>query len=251
MADVNEFQLGAIRKDGDSIAVSISNVTDTLKFVPPKGYYNGSTDKVVKQDTDFVAANILDTATIFGVLGTASAGGGGGLPKTGQTTSYATGDDGNLEVGIARSYTYSDDGSISTQAENVLTDDATGLQWIRNHTLVTGTDAGGVEGNQDISGIMNLATALSRCNALTYNDKSDWRLPNVYELFSICSMEPTGGQPRIDRTAFPGTVSGDYWSSTTYPNTTSRALYVSFSWGLVLQLYKTNSYRVRAVRGGQ
>ena len=173
-----------------------------------------------------------------------------GLPATGQTTSYATGDDGDLEKGAAKRYSYSDDGTIDTEAENILTDSNTGLMWIRDHTLVTGseTEAGG---NQDISAKMNWATALSRSNALDYGGYTDWRLPNAYEFLSICLLEPTHGAPFIDTTAFPNTVSSYYWSSTTYSNNTDYALVVDFNAGLVSRTSKTNSYYVRCVRGGQ
>ena len=55
------------------------------------GYHNGS--GVVPGDTDLAAANIKNGVTLFGVTGTLSS---AGLPKTGQTTSYVPGDDGDL-----------------------------------------------------------------------------------------------------------------------------------------------------------
>ncbi len=233
---------------GDIAAGSNVSGGDGLKtFTIFDGLYSGS-KTATANDTDLVAGNIKDTIVILGVTGTYTGGGSVGLPKTGQTTSYATGDDGDLEVGIARGYTYTD--PITSEATNVLTDDVTGLQWIRNHTLVNGT-GGATGGNQNISGSMNWSTALTRCNALTYNGDSDWRLPNAYELYSICLLEATHGAPFIDTTAFPGTVSFYYWSATTYPAHTSYALLVNFFRGYVYYLYKTNSYYVRAVRGGQ
>ena len=193
---------------------------------------------------------IADTVINDMIIMPSQSAGATGLPKTGQTTSYDTGDDGDLQVGIARSYTYSDDGTIDTEAENVATDDATGLQWIRDHTKVTGSGSG-AGGNVDISGTMTWATALSRCNSLSYNGQTDWRLPNAYELFSICEPENTTGAPYIDTAAFPNTYSNYYWSSTTYPSYTDYALFVYFSYGSVRYRYKTINFYVRAVRGGQ
>lgn len=65
------------------------------------------------------------------------------LLKTGQTTSYATGDDGNLELGIAKSYTVYTTGQYSgtsnlvvngkthALSNNCVRDNRTGLMWAR------------------------------------------------------------------------------------------------------------------------
>ena len=190
-----------------------------------------------------------------------------GLPATGQTTCYnaagtiiscqATGQDGDLLKGAAKKYSYSDDGTIDTEAENILTDSNTGLMWIRNHTLVTGSETG-AGGNQNISAAMAWETALTRSNALTYGGYSDWRLPNAYELFSICLLEKAAitdvkaaSAPYINQYAFPSTVSSYYWSATTYPYNTNFALYVYFNDGRVSLSLKANGHCVRCVRGGQ
>jgi len=190
-----------------------------------------------------------------------------GLPATGQTTCYnaagtiiscsATGQDGDLLKGAAKKYSYSDDGTIDTEAENILTDSNTGLMWIRNHTLVTGSETG-AGGNQNISAAMAWETALTRSNALTYGGYSDWRLPNAYELFSICLLEKAAitdvkaaDAPYIDQYAFPSTFSSYYWSATTSPYSTTLALRVPFYPGSVYYNYKTYNYYVRCVRGGQ
>jgi len=146
-----------VDREGDNASTAQAAAAGVNYLTAPEGYYDGddrvsATDaEIAALDGDLVAGNVANGVDIFGVTGNLS--GGGGLPKTGQTTSYRSNDDGDIESGIARSYTYSDDGTIDTQAENVLTDDVTGLQWIRDHTLVDGT--GGVGGDQDISGTMN------------------------------------------------------------------------------------------------
>lgn len=65
------------------------------------------------------------------------------LLKTGQTTSYATGDDGDLEEGVAKSYTVFDTGQYSgttnitingktnALSNNCVQDNVTGLMWAR------------------------------------------------------------------------------------------------------------------------
>lgn len=236
---------GETRTTGTMTNVGAQTITPTTTNTTiTAGYHNGS--GYCAGDSDLTAGNIATGVNLFGVTGTLNS---GGLPKTGQTTSYATGDDGELEVGIVRSYTYSDDGSIDTEAENILTDEATGLMWIRNHTLVNGSGVG-AGGNVNISAGMNWATALSRCNSLSYGGYDDWRLPNIHELYSISDLGAVAA-PYINTTAFPGTSSTIYWSSTTRPGDGGYALYVYFSTGYMNTTSKTDSYLVRAVRGGQ
>ena len=169
-----------------------------------------------------------------------------GLTKTGQTTSYAASqtcgnglaggcDDGHYEAGSASSYTDNGNGTI--------TDDNTGLMWKRCSEPDTQTEA--------CSGAHSTYTwqdAINQCEGLTYATYSDWRLPNVKELWSITKLEP-GAAPYIDQTAFPGTVSNYYWSATTYPSNTDYALRVHFNYGALSTYDKTFSFYVRCVRG--
>lgn len=70
------------------------------------------------------------------------------------------------------------------------------------------------------------------------------RGPSFEELVTLINY-------RSERLIFPefeDTKSGSYWSSTTYPLSTGNALFVGFSYGLVLTNDKTRSYYVRAVR---
>lgn len=117
----------------------------------------------------------------------------------------------------------------------VTVDNRTGLMWAS-----TGSNNG------------NTATwvnAIPSCEGSTFAGFTDWRLPNVLELASLVRYGPVGA-PYINRTAFPGTVSGFYWASTTYVPDTAYAWYVLFTNGNVSVNLKTNLYRVRCVRGG-
>lgn len=82
---------------------------------------------------------------------------------------------------------------------------------------------------------------------------SDWRVPNIKELFSLselaCSL------PAINNSIFPGTIpDGSYWSSTQEPaagGTASdrRAYAVSYAVGYYIQTLKSNNSRyLRLVR---
>jgi hypothetical protein len=160
------------------------------------------------------------------------------VPKTGQTTSYATGDDGDLQRGVAwpnPRFTDNGDGTV--------TDNLTGLIWLKNANCF---------------GTRNWATALADANGLASGScdltdgsvAGDWRLPNVREQQSLIDYgryDPAlpSGHP------FTGVRSGYYWSSTTFAGITSLAWCVGLYDGYVGLVDKTGSGYVWPVRGGQ
>ena len=84
---------------------------------------------------------------------------GQGVPKTGQTTSYQTGDDGTYQKGVTwPSPRFTVQGNTNTVIDNL-----TGLVWARNANL---------------GGAMTWSNAIVYCEGLTYGGHSDWRLPN-------------------------------------------------------------------------
>ena len=204
--------------------LTLSDATTTVSA----GYYEASDLSTV--DTDLSAGNIVSGTTIFGVEGSAETGGGGGVPKTGQTTSYADYDDGYYEKGLPTSgdhYTNNGDGTI--------TDNVTGLEWVANPTAA------------GVGGTYSWADAITACEGLTYAGHSDWRLPNVKELQSIVDFSRVG--PAIDTTYFTS-QSDLYWSSTTVADGAGFAWRVHFSNGGVYLGGKTSAFYVRPVRGG-
>jgi hypothetical protein len=229
-------------KSGTDSASSAQAAASGVNYltVPANGYYNTSsrisaTDaQVAALDTDLVVGNVKNGVTIFGVLGTYTGGGGGGVPKTGQTTSYANYDDGwyvtNQNIGVPKSgahYTDNGDGTI--------TDNATGLEWVASPTAA------------GVGGTYTWANAITACEGLTYAGHSDWRLPNIKELQSIVDYGRVS--PAIDTTYFTS-QSSVYWSSTTSADDTFDAWYVYFDDGYVYIDAKANTYYVRPVRGG-
>jgi len=146
------------------------------------------------------------------------------LPKTGQTTCHnadgdliscsGTGQDGEYQMGAAKSYTDNEDGTT--------TDDNTGLMWCDD-----GNSACAYNGNW-----RSWSPALTFCNDLTFATHNDWRLPNVYELYSIVLMEPTQEAPYVD-TAYFSNIATDRWylTSTTRSDATNYGLFVYFSQG--------------------
>jgi len=167
------------------------------------------------------------------------------VSKTGQITSRAIGDDGDLKKGVAwpnPRFTDNGDGTV--------TDNLTGLIWLKNANCF---------------GDRNWAEALSDCNGLARgscgltdgSNPGDWRLPNVRELQSLCHYDYYG--PAIPNTAGTGKwTSGDpfsnvqsywYWSSSNYVNSTGYAWSVFMSDGVVDDVETYVGYYVWPVRG--
>jgi len=134
------------------------------------------------------------------------------VPKTGQTTLYATGDDGDLEKGVAWP-----DPRFTDNGDGTVTDNLTGLLWLKNANCF---------------GEKNWSTALTDCNTLHSGEceitdnstEGDWRLPNRFELESLLDLSNIdtalpSGHP------FTGVKNyGVYWSGTSY------AYFPDFAW---------------------
>jgi len=86
-------------------------------------------------------------------------------------------------------------------------------------------------------------------NSASFGGYSDWRLPTASELVTIVNYRFSN--PAISPGYFQNTASSFYWSSTTYAHNTDYAWGVDFDHGYDYDLYKSSSYYVRAVRGGQ
>jgi hypothetical protein len=91
-------------------------------------------------------------------------------------------------------------------------DMATGLYWQADATVAPA----------------NWLGALNYCKTLSLGGLV-WRLPNLKELSSIVDISAVS--PSIDTLAFPGTVSGPYWTSTPLPNRLWEAYTIDFSYG--------------------
>jgi len=132
----------------------------------------------------------------------------------------------------AARYSFSTDGSEVTDAQ-------TGLIWRRcsegqTWDLATTTCTGTV-------------TTYTHEGALTQaKTQAGWRLPNVKELSSL--VDKSRVSPSIDMTAFPGTPSNYFWSSSPYAGNASYAWFVYFYYGLVISNLRTFNLHVRLVR---
>ena len=168
--------------------------------------------------------------------------------KTGQITSYATGDDGDLEKGVAWP------SPRFTAATDTVTDNLTGLMWAKNANAV---------------GQKTWANALTYCNGLTLGGHEDWRLPNRFELESLLDLAyfspvlsndaGTGQWTSGGGSSFTGVQSDQdsdyYWSSTTFAQDTDYAWSVGLFSGNVdwvgNESGKSQTLYVWPVRGGQ
>jgi hypothetical protein len=209
----------------DGLAITGTMPTQTLSAANDTvfaGYYVATTLSAV--DTDLTTGNIKTGITIFGVAGSASP---LILPKTGQTIVYQINDDGTYQKGFAGT-------RFTDNANGTITDNATNLMWIKDHSAV----------GAPFNAIMTWTDAITNCENLTYATQTDWRLPNVKELQSIADYGRYG--PAIDP-LFTNTQSF-YWSSTTYASNTTYAWFVYFYSGNVNYDVKTSSYYVRCVR---
>ncbi len=143
------------------------------------------------------------------------------LPDTGQTTSYTDtfGEDSDFSIN-GPSYTNNGNGTV--------TDDVTGLVWIREDSGTAST----------------WPSAVSHCSGLNYAGSTDWRLPVKMELTGI--VDYGTDSPAIN-SAFINTGSVDYWTSTDSALDSSYVWVVGFSYGEVETDAKSNSNRVRCV----
>jgi hypothetical protein len=170
------------------------------------------------------------------------------VPKTGQTTSYAAGDDGALRKGVASPTQRFNDNNNGT-----VTDNLTGLIWMKHSSNVDGAlGFGRLTWDQALSAAATLANG---AHGLSDGSKAgDWRLPNVRELISLIDYGERFSYALPAGHPFTGVQGNQIWTSTTCakyaPPTPAWA--VSFGDGEVAYgNAKTNTYYVWCVRGGK
>jgi hypothetical protein len=164
------------------------------------------------------------------------------LLKTGQTTKYVDGDDGDLELGAARSFTVLDTGQYSgttnvtmagnTEAisNNCVQDNVTGLMWIRNETTAIGANPYG----KGVYGTMPWTTDGDGNGVFAYKDAAntaslaghaDWRVPNANEAASIIDLSIS-----TLPTEFIG--AGNFWTSSTFLGAITEAFLAALGLGI-------------------
>jgi Protein of unknown function (DUF1566) len=160
---------------------------------------------------------------------------GGAIIVTGQRFSFQTGDDGYYQKGIAYDYVDNGDGTI--------TDNATGLMWAKD-----GLGLGCNNGNP-----MTWSNAITWAEELVFPTYSDWRIPNIHEMYSLMINDHTMIPGLlINETFFPNSQSS-YLTSTTHPLYTDYYYYVQFDGHIYRGIKETPGagFNVRVVRGGK
>jgi len=87
------------------------------------------------------------------------------------------------------------------------------------------------------------------CRCLTLAGYDDWRLPTRIEMVSIVDF--TRADPAIDPSAFSGTPSDYFWTSTALAGSAATAWYLFFLDGNTHSGGDDSVYRVRCVRGAE
>jgi len=167
------------------------------------------------------------------------------VPMTGQAQSYDFGhvDDGGLRNGVAwPSPRFADNG------DGTVTDHLTGLVWLKD---------GDCLGTAFWETSLQIVSEFNRgkecgCEEYGAGSHTDWRLPNVRELFSLIDFSRWSSYPDPMLPAqhpFVDVRRDVYWTSTS-TGLTGPGFHVSFVNGLVGVDAKMHSHRVWAVRGG-
>ena len=89
---------------------------------------------------------------------------------------------------------------------------------------------------------------VAKANERRYKGFSDWRLPNVKELFSI--VDPARQMPAIAKESFPASEPDWFWSSTTRVAYNGGVHTVDFAVGHARYDNKPEAHFMRLVRGG-
>jgi hypothetical protein len=241
----------------ENVVCTLSPDTDLEVNGTPEGTFAaGSTIEV--NITDGVNPVTPDNVTVVGdvvtieVPAATPAPVGATLMKTGQTTSYRTGDDGDLEAGRATDFLtlasnnpfgstarFTDELGGSTYTNNIVIDwstynGATVLGWDRRK------NGGGA--NVDVQWDAAIDAALIHSVA-TFT--SGWRLPNILELISIRDYSTTWFWNSAPFNW--GTANGIVWSATTNATNTTQAFAGQFNNATFSNTSKTAAFQPRWV----
>jgi len=173
------------------------------------------------------------------------------VEKTGQTTSSATGDDGDLEMGVdwpTPRFTNNMDGTV--------TDHLTGFMWLIDANCiemrVPSFDNDGTAGDGRVTW-QHALDFIAGINDSTYwqcgAGYNDWRLPNRYELESLLDMS-NYNPPLPSGHPFISVQTDYYWSGTSTASLSYVAWYVNLTSGYVDGSNMSFDYYVWPVRGG-
>lgn len=151
---------------------------------------------------------------------------GATLMKTGQTTSYRTGDDGDLERGRATSFTVLASNNPFGNT-NRFTDELGGQTYTNNIIIdwstYNGTNVLGCQRNLTLTNNITWDAAIDYCLTYSTGGFLNWRLANIREAMNFMNFEQSTGA--FNYSPFINILSGtSYWSSTTVKSNTAQAI---------------------------
>lgn len=141
------------------------------------------------------------------------------LPRTGQSVSYASGDDSAAAKGVAWPGT-----RFTDNLNGTVTDHLTGLMWLKN---------AGCFAPSNWSAALTAANQLASgaCGLTDGSTPGQWRMPNANELESLVDVSQSAPAVSSGHPFTSINLVKAYWSSTVYTALTSNALAIRFSDG--------------------
>ncbi|QOX80502.1 DUF1566 domain-containing protein [Trichlorobacter lovleyi] len=215
-------------------------------------YWSSNTDPLDSSNAIYISMSVgtptsvtkIDPAHFFvlPVRGQADSTTSAALRKTGQTTKYAAGDDGDLQAGVAwptPRFVENGDGTV--------TDKLTGLIWLQYANCF---------GNMDWYNALTTANTLASgaCGLSDGSTAGQWRLPNVKELESLVDFQQQAPPVPVDSPFLFSNLQAVYWSSTVYqvyPAVDQQYLYTISPTGFKWFARSDSLLAAWPVRGGQ
>lgn len=139
------------------------------------------------------------------------------LARTGQSTSYVSGDDGDVQKGV----TITGSRFVDNHDGTIL-DTLTGLLWLKDAGCLVASNW-----TAALTAVNQLATG--HCGLSDGSLAGQWKLPNSGELESLIDVSQSN--PAISSGHPFANVSGAYWTSTTYRGVTTNAWVIRFTDG--------------------
>jgi len=119
-----------------------------------------------------------------------------------------------------------------SNVSETVTDSTNNLMWQDNVAVTSGIT-------------YTWADAIAYCENLDLAGFTDWRLPSINELRSIVDY---GAYNPTMYSIFKNVAAKSHWTSTTYNNNTSYAIFMDLRFGYTSGSPKTTSFTVRCVR---
>lgn len=137
---------------------------------------------------------------------------------------------------------------------NGLRSNAHTYTWYSTDAASNGGNAGTANGGTcQTAGRCDTEKFIADVNVAALCGFTDWRMPSLRELKSLVdfSVPATGAAPAIDATYFPNTQINWFWTANNYSSNLAYAWYVYLYDGYSDADFKSASYYLRLVRGGQ